>query len=213
VATRVDNRDVTTSQTADPDGECRLIERAKTDPEAFGSLFETHYDRILTYTYRSTLDFAVAEELTSNTFFKALRGLPRYRRRVPFAAWLYRIATNEVRIHWRSQRRRRAAALDPRSLEQLARTYFESPAIEAEEDRQEKMRAYARLHELIALLPERYRSVILLRFFEDLSYEAMAHVLGKRIGTVKSLVHRGLRRLRVILEQDATFRASRHCDK
>ncbi len=213
MAIHVDSFEVAASQTADPDGECRLIERAKTDPEAFGRLFETHYDRILTYTYRSTLDFAVAEELTSNTFFKALRGLPRYRRKVPFAAWLYRIAINEVRMHWRSQRRRRTTALDPGSLEQLERTYFESPGVEAEEERREKMRAYARLHELIALLPKRYRSVILLRFFEGLSYETMAHVLGRRIGTVKSLAHRGLRRLRVLLEQDATFRASRHCDK
>jgi RNA polymerase sigma-70 factor (ECF subfamily) len=213
VAIRVDNGDVTTSQTADTDGERRLIERAKSDPEAFGRLFEMHYDRILTYAYRSTLDFAVAEELTSNTFFKALRGLSRYRRKVPFAAWLYRIATNEVRMHWRARRRRRTTASDPASLAQIARTYFESPDVEAKEERQEKMRTYARLHELIALLPERYRSVILLRFFEGLSYEAMAHVLGKRIGTVKSLVHRGLRRLRGILEQDATFRASRHCDK
>ena len=210
MAIRVDTAGTTARQTADSDGECRLIERAKTDPEAFGRLFETHYDRILTYTYRSTLDLAVAEELTSNTFFKALRGLPSYRPKVPFAAWLYRIATNEVRMHWRSQRRRRTTAVDPGSLDQLERTYFESPAVEAEEQRREKMRAYARLHELIALLPERYRSVILLRFFEGLSYEATAQVLRKRIGTVKSLVHRGLRRLRVILEQDATFRASRH---
>jgi RNA polymerase sigma-70 factor (ECF subfamily) len=210
VAIQVDTSGATASQAADSDGECRLIERAKTDPQAFGRLFESHYDRILTYTYRSTLDLAVAEELTSNTFFKALRGLPRYRRRVPFAAWLYRIATNEVRMHWRSRRRRRTTPRDPAALEQLQRTYFESPAVEAEEQRREKMRAYARLHELIALLPERYRSVILLRFFEGLSYEAIAHVLGKRIGTVKSLVHRGLRRLRVLLEQDATFRASGH---
>ena len=213
MAVHLDTCDTTTAQTADLDGEFRLVERAKTDPEAFGRLFETHYDRILTYTYRSTLDLAVAEELTSNTFFKALRGLPRYRRRVPFAAWLYRIATNEVRMHWRSRRRRRTTASDPASLEQIERAYFESPALEAEEERREKMRAYARLHELVGRLPERYRSVILLRFFEDLSYEAMADVLGKRIGTLKSLVHRGLRRLRVLLEQDATSRPSRHCDK
>ena len=201
MAIHVDSSDTTAREAADSNGECRLIERAKTDPEAFGRLFETHYDRILTYTYRSTLNLAVAEELTSNTFFKALRGLSRYRRRVPFAAWLYRIATNEVRMHWRSQRRRRTTASDPASLEELQRTYFDSPAVEAEEQRREKMLAYARLHELIALLPERYRSVILLRFFEGLSYDAMAEVLGKRVGTVKSLVHRGLRRLRVVLEQ------------
>lgn len=69
-----------------------LIEAAKADPRAFGQLFESHYETVLTYTYRCTLNLAVAEELTSNTFFKALRALPKYRRGVPFADWLYRIA-------------------------------------------------------------------------------------------------------------------------
>ena len=54
MAIRVDTSGTTASEAADSDGECRLIERAKTDPQAFGRLFETHYERILTYTYRAS---------------------------------------------------------------------------------------------------------------------------------------------------------------
>ena len=75
------------------------------------------------------------------------------------------------------------------------------------------MRAYARLHDLLRQLPLRYRSVIMLRFFENLPYKMIADALRMRIGTVKSLVHRALERLRPILKEDATFRAVRHSNE
>jgi len=208
----------TASSDAEPAGvdesaaEATTIEAAKTNPDQFAPLFRAYYDKVLTYAYRCTLNLAVAEELTSNTFFNALRALPRYRRGVPFSAWIYRIATNEIRMHWRSQRRRRASIGGPSRLDELPSTYFDCSPLESEEERQEKVRAYARLHELLGQLPERYRSVIILRFFEDLQYEAIAQVLGKRMGTVKSLLHRALARLRIILENDATFFPPRHVD-
>ena len=105
-----ESRDIRAADADGSVGDAELIERAKTDPEAFGRLFEAYYDRIITYTYRCSLNLAVAEDLTSNTFFKALRGLPKYRHRVSFLAWLYRIAANEVRMHWRSESRRRTTA-------------------------------------------------------------------------------------------------------
>ncbi len=193
--------------------EAALIEAAKANPAAFGPLFEAYYERVLTYAYRCTLNLAAAEEVTSNTFFKALRSLRRLRRGIPFSAWLYRIATNEIRMHWRSQRRRRTTAGGPSCLEELKTVRFEPSAMESDEDRREKMLAYARLHELLSQLPERYRSVIVLRYFEGMTYEAVAQVLGKRLGTVKSLLHRGLSRLRTVLENDATFFPLRHVDQ
>jgi len=196
-----------------PDGrtEANLVERAKSDPEAFGELYETNYSRILNYIYRRTLDVAVAEELTSNTFFKAFRALPKYRRHAPFAAWLYRIATNEVRMHWRSERKRRAREQQPVGERDLERIYFTLPELEAKQEREERMRAYCRLRQCLRRLPERYQTVLMLRYFEALSYDDIAQVVGKRVGTVKSLLHRGLKRLRRLLEEnDATFGGSSH---
>ena len=86
--------------------EAELVLRAKTDPAAFGELYEAHYSAILNYLYRRTLSVADAEELTSDTFFKALQGLAGYepREAVRFRSWLYRIATNEARMYWRGRR-------------------------------------------------------------------------------------------------------------
>ena len=186
--------------------ERELIERAKNDPEAFGHLYEANYSRILNYIYRRTLNVAVAEELTSNTFFKVLRALPKYRPQAPFRAWLYRIATNEIKMHRRWERRRRSRDQDPHWQEELEHIYFSSREMEADDGREEKMRRYFRLHQSLGALPERYQTVLVLRYFEGLSYNEIAKVLGKSVGTVKSLVHRGLKRLkRLIGEKDATF--------
>jgi RNA polymerase sigma-70 factor (ECF subfamily) len=92
------------------DEETELVHRARSDPAAFGQLYEAHYQSILNYLYRRTLSVQVAKELTSNTFFKALRELPGFHPRpgIRFRSWLYRIATNEARMHWRSRKGRRA---------------------------------------------------------------------------------------------------------
>ena len=72
---------------------------------AFGQLYEAHYQAILNYLFHRTLNLAVAEDLTSNTFLNALRGLPKYRHKAAFRAWLYQIASNELRMHWRERKR------------------------------------------------------------------------------------------------------------
>jgi RNA polymerase sigma-70 factor, ECF subfamily len=190
-----------------PADETLLIERARRDPAAFGQLYERHYDAILNYLYRRTLSVTVAEELTSNTFFKALRGMGGFQLRpaAHFRSWLYAIATNEVRMFWRNRKGRPAAA--PLSQEaDPERVFFSWPPIENPEQAREKLRQFASLHRALLLTPEPYQTVLTLRYFESLTNEEVAEVLGKRLNTVKSLVRRGLAKLTVCLrETDATF--------
>jgi RNA polymerase sigma-70 factor, ECF subfamily len=176
------------------DDEKTLVDRAKTEPEAFGRLYELHYGAVLNYIYRRTLDATLAEELTSNTFFNALRALPRYDNRGKFAAWLYRIASNEIKLKRRSRQKEQKG--NARWHEELERVSFGSQGDVGGEIREIKMLHFARLQEAICRLPERYQTVLALRYFESLSHEEIAEVLGKKLGTVKSLLHRGLKRLR-----------------
>jgi len=183
-----------------------LIERAKSDPAAFGELYESNYDRILNYIHRRTLNVVVAEELTSNTFINALRALPKYQHRVPIQAWLYRIAGNEINAHYRNAKRRRQ--IDERLQNELLveRISFQSPQTLEREDAEENWRRYAHVHGAIRSLPAHYQEVLVLRYFEGLKLEEVAQVLNKRVGTVKSLVHRGLTRLKKIIPAEtATF--------
>jgi len=196
--------------------EMELVARAKAQPEAFGRLYEIHYGRILNYIYRRTLDAAMAEELTSNTFFNALRSLPRYDSRGKFAAWLYRIASNEIKLKRRSQNIEREG--NARWHEELDRITFASHESLASEMIEKKMHEFARLHDAMCRLPERYQTVLALRYFESLTYEEIAGVLEKKMGTVKSLLHRGLERLKQSLEPGARISSQasltlNHCKK
>lgn len=179
--------------------ESSFVEAAKTDPEAFGELYDRHYGTILTYLFRRTMDISVAEDLTSNTFLKALKGLPKYQHKAPFRAWLYRIATNEVRMHWRriSTHSRRE---DARRWE-MAYGRVKLPATSATdiEDFQTHLTRLDGVRMALENLPERFRAPLALRYFEDLTYEEIAAVLNKPVGTVKVHAHRGVKRLRKML--------------
>lgn len=182
--------------------EADLVERARREPAAFGELYEIYYTPILNYLYRRTLSASVAEELTSNTFLKALRGLPAYRPRlgVRFRAWLYRIATNEAGMHWRALRARGVTRVLPDDND-LPRITFVWPEMEAPETARAKQTQFALVHQALGQLAEIDRTVLTLRYFEGLAHEEIAAILDKPVGTVKSLVHRGLAKLAKAMEE------------
>ena len=170
-----------------------LVVLAVRKPELFGELYDRYYGRILNYAYRRVFDVVLAEEITSSTFFKALRGLRGYDLRGKFGAWLYRIAGNEIRLHWRARRRRLANQGEWRK--EYGRVRFAAGADESAEQIEEQARAFARVHAALRELPERYQTALALRYFEGMSYEEVAEVMERKVGSVKSLVHRGLKRL------------------
>ncbi len=190
------------SPDADGESEQALIERAKTDPQAFGTLFDRHYPPIFGYVLRRVSRWNDAQDITAETFLKARGALWRYRwTGVPLSAWLYRIATNEIGIYFRRARRAplsldqlmEESGYEPANAEQLN---AERRAAEAQLDREAE---FAVVCSKITALPLRYQNVVALRFFEDKSVKEIAQILATREGTVKSLLSRGLRRLKKLL--------------
>jgi RNA polymerase sigma-70 factor, ECF subfamily len=174
--------------------EDQLIALAKTHPRYFGELYDRYYNRILNYIYRRTLNVALAEEITSNTFFKALRGLPDYDHRGKFGHWLYRIAGNEIRLNWRAKRRRHDNKADWR--EDYARVHIDGNRASTADELEEKVGQFTWIQHALGELPEQYQIALTLRYFEGMAYDEVADVMGKKLGVVKSLIHRGLKRLR-----------------
>jgi len=174
------------------DEDQRLVSAAQQDPEAAGRLYDKYYREIFGYLYHGTLDRPATEDLTSNVFLAAFRHLGRYRwQRVPFRAWLYRIATNELRMYYRRRRRdKRADLAHGESAEPVDLPASEGPAV-AEEVRL--------LHRALLELKLKYRTVILLRYFEGRTIEEISGITGRREGTIKSQLHRGLAQLQEIL--------------
>jgi RNA polymerase sigma-70 factor (ECF subfamily) len=169
-----------------------LVEAARRDADAAGRLFDKYYSEVLSYIHHCILDSAVTEDLTSKVFLAAFRHLGRYRwRQIPFKAWLFRIATNEVRMHWRRQRRVKMVSLQPD-----AGIHAVGPS---DADSLEAAEEHRLLHGALLELRTKYRTVITLRYFEDKTIAEICEITATKEGTVKSQLHRGLARLQDIL--------------
>ncbi len=173
-----------------------LVLAAQSDTAAAGQLFDKYYPEIFRYISHSTLDHAAAEDLTSNVFFSAFRHLGRFRwRRIPFRAWLYHIATNELRMHYRKQKRMSAANAGPLDAESPAAAPSADTVAANSDD-------YRLLQRVLLELGQKYRTVIVLRYFEGKSLSEICEITSQREGTVKSQLHRALAQLK-----DALVRA------
>jgi len=166
-----------------------LIEQAKSDPGAFGLLYENYLQKIYNYVYYRTGNHHDAEDLTAKTFQRAMKHISRYEQRgVPFSAWLYRIAHNVVANWHRDQSRRKVVALDELVLYQR---WQQSPEglVEENEERRELLKVIRRL-------PADRQQLLVLKFVEGMSNEAIGQIMGRSEGAIKSLYHRTLLALR-----------------
>jgi RNA polymerase sigma-70 factor, ECF subfamily len=160
-----------------------LAALAAHDPGAWQSLVDRYYDKMYRFAYARTGDASAAEDIASEVFLAAVRGIARYRQTgAPFAAWLYRIARNLTADYLDRRRRRPVIALD--AVEITA-----GPWDAAVDDAADVARALSRL------TPDQ-QEVLLLRFFSDCSLEETAGAMGKKVGAIKVLQHRALAAMR-----------------
>ena len=162
-------------------GERALVEAAKGDPARFAALYDAHFERIYAFIARRVRDRAVAEDLTAEVFRHALAGIGAFEwRDVPFSAWLYRIAANEISDYVRKSARERETVL----------------AGEPARDEIDAIERRASLFRLVDRLPADQRRVIVMRFAEEKSIREVATDLGRSEGAVKQLQWRALQTLR-----------------
>jgi RNA polymerase sigma-70 factor (ECF subfamily) len=170
------------------DEEAVLVRRAQEgDPAAFSEIYDRHQPAIYRYIAFRVGTPAIAEDLTSEVFVRVVDSIDRFRYRGrPLLAWLYTIARNLVADHRRRSGRRPLVPLDEGR-----------PALaEGPEERAARRFAQLRVVKAIRHLTEDQRQVILLKFVEGMSNAEAASVLGKSVGSVKSLQHRALAALR-----------------
>lgn len=173
--------------------ENRLVELARSDPEAFGELYRRNVDRIYTYVFYRVGSAADAEDLTARTFYQALGGIHRYvDQGVPFLAWLYRIAHNLVANHHRNRARWKETSLDQVEIRGQV-TERPDSAVEAGE----RQRALAMA---IRRQPEERQRLLILKFTDRLSNEEIGRMMGRTESSIKSLYFRTLRALKADLE-------------
>ncbi len=170
--------------------EQQLVARAKADAEACGQLYQRHVRRIYNYHYQFTHNREEAEDLTSRTFFQALRGIGTYHDLgLPFQAWLYRIAHNLVVNWYREQSRHPVIGLE-HAVDEVHAEAGNPQADMAERAERERLR------QLLDGLPEDRKTLLILKFVEKMPNAEIAKILGRSEGAIKVLYHRTLLGLR-----------------
>lgn len=165
-----------------------LINNAKKDVNAFGVIYDRYFERIFNFILRRTDDEEVTDDLVSQTFLKALQGLKKYEDRgVPFSAWLYRIAFNEVNKYYGKQKRKKVF-----SLEQDQLLEFIQPE---EDDIFDDDRLEALLIKLKEL-PTDAMEILELRFFEEKNFREISYILNISESGAKMRLYRAIEKLK-----------------
>jgi RNA polymerase sigma-70 factor (ECF subfamily) len=172
-----------------------LVELArKGDAEAFGMLYDHYHGAVYRFLYYRTRSVTVAEDLTSETFFRALRSMTNFRwQGKDFGAWLMTIARNLATDHFKASRTRLEMATEDMGQHDDA---TEGPEAEVLASLTNEI-----LLEALAKLPDEQRDCVVMRFLQGLSIAETAAVLGRSEGAVKQLQLRGVRNLAKLLPE------------
>jgi RNA polymerase sigma factor (sigma-70 family) len=181
----------------------------------FSALYEENYRRIFNYILYGTGNIDTALDLTSETFFKALRAWPGFEHRgISPVAWLIKIASRELAMFYRRQGRLRRFAPSLEFNEEVAgvrRQVVEAEVLAAQREL-ESREDFLVLSPLIRKLSSKYREVIFLRFFAGMSLDEISESLDRPVGTVKAQLHRALKRIRADLQPSGTIEHSLEMD-
>ena len=166
------------------------------DRDAFRVLFESYRDRTYTIAYHFCSDETMASDITQQVFLKLFDSIRQFRFNSEFTTWLYRLVAN---VCMDEHRRRRRFLQWPSSSSggtgEGERIQNETRVSESIEDHIGAREMNSQVRRAVASLSPKLRLVILLRYFEDFSYDEMADVLGCSSGTVASRLNRGHQQL------------------
>ena len=173
-----------------------LILRAREgDPEAFAALVRQHEELAFRAAYLIVREASEAEDVTQEAFLRAHRALGRFDPEQAFRPWLLRIVTNQAINSVRSSRRR-GAMRERFAAELRHRGDARSPEVAAEAAEEAR-----RVWDAVGALPPHEQALVYLRYFLDASEQEAAAAIGRPVSTVKSRMHRALRRLRGVIEE------------
>jgi RNA polymerase sigma-70 factor (ECF subfamily) len=171
--------------------ELAQIEKAQRDPREFAPIYNAYYEEIFVYISRKISDYDMVGEVTSRTFTKCLMNINRFKfMGVPFSAWLYKIAMNEVRQFFRSKKNfPRTVSISENELVEFAQETIEESRYD---------NAHIVLPELLGHLKEKELQIVELRFFEKKSFKEIGFIVGLTEVNAKVKLYRIINKLKKI---------------
>ncbi len=169
--------------------EAEIVELAKSDLSYFGKLYEIYFDQIFRFVYkRLGGDENVAADITQQSFMKAMANIHRYEDRgLSFCSWLYRIAQNEVNMHFRSLKKTTSVEISEKQFKDLC-TEAEITGYMTEGEQEQ-------LIEMLNQLEQEHLDLIELRFFQGMSFKEIADIYSITEPNAKMRIYRILEKL------------------
>ena len=165
--------------------DAEIIRKSLEQVDYFSCLYQRYGPRLLQYIRRiSSYSEEEAEDLLQDAFIKIWKNLNAYQPSLKLSSWLYRIVHNQVISSWRKQHGQQTSfALNDR--DQFPDTLTED--LQYDDSGEEQME---RLQQAIGDLPDKYKEVVLLKYFEDMNYEEISDILKIPEGTVATRLNR-----------------------
>jgi RNA polymerase sigma-70 factor (ECF subfamily) len=164
--------------------------------QLFRKLYEEYYDKIFNYIFRNVYHRERAEDLTSQTFLKALRFIKKNHPDIEnFNGWIYRIATNEVLKDYRKKGKKMPLSIDDELLQ--LQDFIKDTKSDVENTVSAQMdlrRAFKKLHPEEVIIIELY-------FYEHKRYSEIAAILNMKESTLRSRLHRTLKKIKEYLQE------------
>ena len=172
----------------------QLIQRTLSgDDTAFGILLQRYQKSVHALVWRKIEDFHTAEDITQDTFLQAYKKLSTLKNHNQFAGWLYVIA-DRLCIDWSRKRRLTTQSLEDTPVEEIERaSYIHHVSKQREVERTKRRRELVK--KLLAKLPESERTVVTLYYLGEMTTREIGKFLGVSVGTIKSRLRRGRKRL------------------
>lgn len=174
----------------------RIKQVLKGDRNAFGEIVELYKDKVFQLSFRMLGNRHEAEDIAQEAFIRAYVNIQSFNMNLKFSTWLYRIATNLCIDRLRKKKPDYYLDAEVKGTEGLTMySHIPSDASLPEED-VESLELQESIQKEISKLPDKYRSVIVLKYIEEMSLNEISEILDIPLGTVKTRIHRGREALR-----------------
>jgi len=166
----------------------------KTKREAFTKVVEAYSEKLYWLIRKMVLSHDDANDILQNTFLKVWTNLDNFRGESKIFTWIYKIAVNENITFLNRQRSMQNISLDDADVFMLERLsgddYFDGDALQL------------KLEEAILSLPQKQRTVFLMKYHEDMKYEDMSEILGTSVGALKASYHHAVKKIEAFLTEN-----------
>jgi RNA polymerase sigma-70 factor (ECF subfamily) len=172
-----------------------IIEEFPQNPEVFSQVYEFYYEPILKYLVKRTMSSEAAYDITSDTFLKAYNTFHKFKwRGISIKVWVYRIATNALKDHYRSKPKQLVLVENMDENPHLVTTMNEE--LEAMDKALFGDEELSKLHAAIEKLSPKYQNLIGLYYFTGLSQREIAQTIKRSESAVKAMMHRAMTQLK-----------------